>query len=160
MAVTFRGRKRDAINAGRDGMAPNSLARRVYLGTAWLYLVTLVAQVFTIGLYLFADADLGPHFLGAFVLFGVSIVVFVVSLAAGLPGRVKLRAGALIGLTMVQGILAALQYSGLGTIAALHPVNALFLFWLGLVVLRDAQKHLHSAGMSPATEETGPVPLA
>ena len=120
-------------------MEGTSLARRVYLWTAWLFLASVVAQVFFIGLYLFAGFDLGLHFLGAIVVTVISLVVLISAFAAGVPARSKGLAGALVILTIVQGILPSFK-TDLGVIAALHPVNALLLFGLGLVILRDAQE--------------------
>jgi mercuric ion transport protein len=136
-------------------MEGTSLARRVYLWTAWLFLASVVAQVFFIGLYLFAGYDLGLHFLGALVVTVMSIVVLISTFAAGVPGRSKRWAGALVLLTIVQGILPGFKETGLSVIAALHPVNALLLFWLGLVVLRDAQEQVRM----PAPEATAKLRL-
>jgi hypothetical protein len=119
-------------------MEGTSLARRVYLWTAWLFLASVVAQVFFIGLYLFAGYDLGLHLLGALVVTVMSIVVLIAAFAAGAPGRSKGWAGALVVLTIVQGILPSFKET-VSVIAALHPVNALLIFAIGLVVLRDAQ---------------------
>jgi hypothetical protein len=134
-------------------MEGTSLARRVYLWTAWLFLASVVAQVFFIGLYLFAGYDLGLHFLGAVVVFVASIAVLISAFAAGVPGRSKGWAGALVLLTIVQGILPSFKDSDLAVIAALHPVNALLLFGLGLVVLRDAQGRARVP--TPASAATG-----
>jgi hypothetical protein len=131
-------------------MEGTSLARRVYLWTAWLFLASVVAQVFFIGLYLFAGYDLGLHLLGALVVTVMSIVVLISTFAAGVPGRSKGLAGALVLLTIVQGILPSFKDSDLAVIGALHPVNALLLFGLGLVILRDAQEQARV----PAPEAT------
>lgn len=42
-------------------------------------------------------------------------------------------------------------------IAALHPVNALLIFWLGIVVARDASAALAAPGETPAVA-TGVMP--
>jgi hypothetical protein len=137
-------------------MAGTSLARRMYLWVAWLFLASIIFQVFAIGLYLFAGFDLGLHFLGALIVFVMSIVVTVASFAAGADRRGKAYAGALIVLTIVQGILPGFKDS-VGVIAALHPVNALVLFWVGLLVLRNAQEH---AAMPAMGSDASPVEAA
>jgi hypothetical protein len=141
-------------------MEGTSLTNRIYLWTAWLFLASIVFQVFAIGLYLFAGFDLSLHFLGALIVFVMSIVVTVASFSAGASGRAKSHAGALIVLTIVQGILPGFKDS-VGVIAALHPVNALLLFWVGLLVLRDAQAHARIPRMPapaapPAEATAGP----
>jgi len=132
-----------------------SVARRVYLWSAWAFLASVVFQVFAIGLYLFADFDLGLHFLGSLIVFVVAIVVLGATAAAGAGGRSIRLAGALLVLTIVQGLLPGFDDVGLPIIAALHPVNALVLFWLGLVILRDAQRH---AQLSPAPGADDDIP--
>lgn len=126
-------------------MDRTTLSRRVYLWGAWLFLASVVVQVFLIGLHLFANADLDWHRLFAVVPTVLSVVVVVSAFTARLPVRSKRWSGALLVATFVQGALPALKTS-LPVVAALHPVNALLMVYLGLVVLRDAQEQ---ARMSP-----------
>jgi hypothetical protein len=98
-------------------------------------------------LFLFAGFDLSLHFLGALIVFVMSIVLLVATAVAGAGRRAKQLAGALIVLTIIQGVLPGFEDAGLGVIAALHPVNAFLMFWVGLIVLRDAQA---GAGASPS----------
>jgi len=116
------------------------LSRRVYLWSARAFLASVVAQVFFIGLYLFAGFDLGLHFLGALIVTIVALELVILAFAARLDTRSKQWIGLLFVLTIVQGILPGLKDS-ISFVAALHPVNALVLFWLGLVVLRDAHAY-------------------
>jgi hypothetical protein len=43
-------------------------------------------------------------------------------------------------------------------VAALHPVNALVLFWLGLVILRDAQGHVRADAAVSAESASAEAP--
>ncbi len=130
------------------------LARRVYLWATWLFLASVGIQVFLIGLHLFADADLNWHRFFALVPTVLSIVVLVAAFGARLPRRSKRWAAGLVIMTFVQGLLAGLKYAGLGVIAALHPVNAFVLFWIGLVVLRDAQEQVRMPAPPRSAPET------
>jgi len=143
-------------------MERESWARRVYLWAAWLFLASVVIQVFLIGLYLFAGGNLDWHRFFALVPTVLSLVIVLAAFAARLPSRSKRWSGALFVATFVQGALPALK-SSLGVVAALHPVNALLMLWLGIVVLRDAQEQSLMAatptaapGTNPPSE--GPVP--
>jgi hypothetical protein len=128
-----------------------------YLWSARLFLASVVFQVFAIGLYLFAGYDLGPHLLGALIVTVMSVVVLISTFAARLPGRAKRWAGALFVLTIVQGILPGFKDTDLAVIGALHPVNALLLFGLGLVILRDAQERARMPAPEPAAKSEAPA---
>ena len=121
-------------------MDRTALSRRVYLWGARLFIASVVVQVFLIGLYLFADADLNLHRYFAGVPTVLSLVILVAAFVGRLSTRSKRWSGALFVATMVQGALPLLKDT-LGVVAALHPVNALLMLWLGIVVLRDAQEH-------------------
>lgn len=127
------------------------MARRVYLWSAWLFIASVVVQVFLIGLYLFANADLELHGNFGLVPFALSIAVLAAAFAARLPRRSKLWAGALFVATFVQMALPSLKES-LPVVAALHPVNALLMFWLAVMLLRDAAR---GAGSTPAATAGG-----
>ena len=132
-------------------MERTTLSRRVYLWGAWLFLASVVVQVFLIGLYLFAGGDLELHrSVGFTVPFLLSIVIVVAAFAGRLPGRSKRWSGTVLVATFVQTSLPGLK-SSLPLVAAFHPVVALLIFWIGLVVLRDAQAH--ATGGTPS--ETG-----
>jgi hypothetical protein len=138
-------------------MERQMLARQVYLWLARIFLASVVVQVFLIGLYLFADADLNLHRLFAIVPTALSLIVLVAAFAARLPRNSKRWAGALFAVTFVQGILPGFKYAGIGVIGALHPVNALLVFYLGVVVLRDAQQQARAADELPIESPITPA---
>jgi hypothetical protein len=112
---------------------------QVYLWSARLFLASVVVQVFLIGLYLFAGGDLDWHRFFAIVPTILALVPLVAAFGARLPTRSKQWSAALFVVTFIQGVLPSLK-SSIGIVAALHPVNALLMLWLGIVVLRDAQQ--------------------
>jgi heme A synthase len=117
----------------------------------------MFAQVFFIGLYLFAKFDLGLHLLGALVVTVVALIILVVTFVARLDTQSKRYAAVLFVLTIVQGALPGMKESA-GVIAALHPVNALVLFWLGVIILRDAQAYVRADETVSAETATAEAP--
>jgi hypothetical protein len=131
-----------------------SPSRQVFLWSTWAFVASVVLQVFFIGLYLFAGYDIGLHFLGALIVTIVSLVVLGMAFVARADGRTKRWAGALFVLTIIQGSLPGLKGS-LPLASALHPVGALVLFGVGLLLVRDAKE---LARMPLATSEAGSAP--
>jgi len=123
---------------------------QVYLWSARLFLASVVVQVFLIGLYLFAAGNLDWHRIFALVPTVLSLVVLVAGFVARLPTRSKRWSAALLVATFIQGALPGLKAS-VPIVAALHPVNALLMLWLGIVVLRDAQQQASMADELPVT---------
>ena len=123
---------------------------QVYLWSARLFLASVVVQVFLIGLYLFAAGNLDWHRIFALVPTVLSLVVLVGAFGARLPTRSKQWSAALLVATFIQGALPGLK-GVLPVVAALHPVNALLMVWLGIVVLRDAQQQASAADELPVT---------
>lgn len=129
-------------------------ARVAYLVLAWAFLVGVVVQVFFIGLGLFAGSqNLELHVTLGWILHLSPILVL---LAAVLARAGRSRILAALGLALVVfvvPILATLR-AGLPLVAALHPVGALLVFWLAIVVARGA------ASLGPVEEASAPEPAA
>jgi hypothetical protein len=123
---------------------------QLYLWSARLFLASVVVQVFLIGLYLFAGGNLDWHRFFALVPTVLSLVVLVAAFGARLPTRSKQWSAALFVATFIQGALPSLK-SSVGIVAALHPVNALLMLYIGIVVLRDAQEQAGTADELPVT---------
>jgi hypothetical protein len=119
--------------------------RRIHQALAWLFVASVLVQVLFIGLYLFAGASLMPHrVFGGLVVGILAILVAASAGAAHLPNDGGRRAGLLLVLVVVQVMLPAMK----GLFAALHPVNALLIFAVGLLVARNA-----STVLAETTEE-------
>jgi hypothetical protein len=141
-------------------MNRTNVIRRIHQALAWMFVVSVLVQVLLIGLYLFAGASLMPHrAFGGLVVGLLAILVAATAPAARLPNGAG-RAGLLVLLVIVQVILPAMHRSS-PLIAALHPVNALLIFWLGIVVARDASAALAAPADEPAVARTeAPAPNA
>jgi Family of unknown function (DUF6220) len=132
--------------------------RRIHQALAWLFVVSVLIQVLLIGLFLFAGASLMPHrAFGGIVVGILAILVAVAAGAAQLPTGKASRAGLLLLLIIVQVILPAFHRSS-PVIAALHPVNALLIFWLGVVVARNAGAALNTPVEEATTATEAPAP--
>lgn len=114
--------------------------RMGYLVIAWLLVMSIAIQVFLAGLNVFITPlwwsihmQFG-HWIG-YLLIGLLLLVFVGSLPR-----------ALRWLTLLTFVLYVLQYNfrnlaglvGVPAVAALHPVNALALFWCAVTMGRQA----------------------
>ena len=112
------------------------IARTIFAGLAWFFIALLVLQVFLAGMGLFGATDMSLHRDFGYL---VSVVPLLMTVAAavGRTGRLTLLSAGLLVLAFVQ---TSLPYArdGIPVIAALHPVNALLLFWLGLTIARRA----------------------
>jgi hypothetical protein len=107
--------------------------RLVYAAAAWLFVGAVVVQVFLAGLGLFAGAknfDLHAFF-GFTVVHLISLLLVILG-ALGRVGRRNMWLGVLLFVLIgVQVSLPGLR-TDLPLVAAIHPVNALLIFWLGL----------------------------
>jgi hypothetical protein len=108
-------------------------ARRALILFTALFLMAVVVQILTAGFGIFGATSLDLHEdLGFTLTHGLSILIFLAALVAWIGGT-DLALAFLIGaLTTVQVFLPELDNRW---IAGLHPVNALLLFLLTLVLL-------------------------
>ena len=129
------------------------LMRQVHAWLAWLFVVAIVVQVFLAGL---AIPQLGGN--GSFVThrdFGYLIgpLALLLLFAAFLAGAGRRRIGqaaGLLGLYVVQSVLPYMD-PALPAAAALHPVNALLMFWLGIWYARAVWRERDATASSTAT---------
>ncbi|MCO5176535.1 MAG: DUF6220 domain-containing protein [Thermomicrobiales bacterium] len=105
--------------------------------TAWLYALAVVGQVFLAGISVFDDPTRWPDHVSFGQMIGSLTVLLVIFAVLGrLPWL-------LVGLAFVVFMLYGMQYpfalSDIGTMAALHAVNALVMFWLTVTLAQRAQ---------------------
>jgi hypothetical protein len=113
-----------------------------------LFLLAVVVQILTAGFGIFGATSLDLHEeLGFTLTHGLSILVFLAALVAWIAPR-DLALAFLIGaLTTVQVFLPEIDNRW---IAGLHPVNALLLFLLALVLLWRLRPIPSSGPLSPS----------
>ena len=112
------------------------IARTIFAGLAWFFIALLLLQVFLAGMGLFGATDMSLHREFGYLISLVPLLMTVVA-AVGRTGRLTLLSAGLMVLAFVQ---TSLPYArdDIPVIAALHPVNALLLFWLALTIARRA----------------------
>jgi hypothetical protein len=124
-----------ATHVGRSGAERLRHGARVgYVLVAWVFVLFVMVQVFLAGLSIFVGPAGWPRHVEFGHYFGpLSLALFVLALVGRLPRRAVL-------LTVLLMLLYSLQYVfvevpprvGLPELSALHPVNALLIFWLAL----------------------------
>jgi hypothetical protein len=119
--------------------------RAVRITFLWLeraFLLGLVLQVFFIGFGVFPrNGDPSPfalHRNWGFILGDIAVALFLLALVAR-PGRRTVLLAFAVGLLtfLAQPLLVGARHSA-PIVAALHPVDALLIFWLTIVVMRRA----------------------
>jgi hypothetical protein len=125
-------------------------ARYAYLVLAWAFVVGVVVQVFFIGLGLFAGSrNIELHVTLGWILHLAPLLILAAAALARAGRRRILEAAALAAVVFVVPILAILRDDA-PVFAALHPVGAIFAFWLAIVVARGATS-LRGDATDPAT---------
>jgi hypothetical protein len=114
-------------------------ARIALAAVAWLFVVGVVVQVFLIGVALFGLGPIGFHQAFGYLLPLLTILVLLLLLPARPGWRIGWLAVALFVLGgIIQPSLPSFRYLGYPVIAALHPPNALLVFWLAVILARRA----------------------
>ncbi|HEX9635423.1 MAG TPA: DUF6220 domain-containing protein [Candidatus Limnocylindria bacterium] len=108
-----------------------------YAISAWLFFAGVVYQVFLAGIGLLGGGDMTAHMGFGYLLPLVAILLFLVGWAAQPDRRTFRLTLLLMVLTLIQPNLPLLRDVS-PALAALHPVNALAIFWLALTVARGA----------------------
>lgn len=133
--------------------------RLVYAVAAWLFVAAVVVQVFFAGLGLFAGAR--NFELHAFFGFTVVHLISLLLVILGALGRVGRRniwlAVLLFVLVGVQVSLPGLR-SDLPLVAAIHPVNALLIFWLGIQIALRARRLIRAPVGEARALTAEPIP--
>jgi hypothetical protein len=125
------------------------IVRIAFAGVAWLFLACVIAQVFLAGVAVFGDGDFATHREFGY-LFGLLTLVLVILAIAGRMGRRWIGASALLlVLFALQSVFVLLRTSA-ATLAALHAVNALAIFWVAQGVARGSLAQITAAMPSPA----------
>lgn len=112
-----------------------AIARRIFAVASWVFLGAVLVQVFLAGAGLFKLADFTLHTDFGWLLSAMPIVLVVLARMARVDRRTTQLTVALLAVAVIQPELAAARHD-YPVVAALHPVNALLLFWLAWLVAR------------------------
>ncbi|MGH3094145.1 MAG: DUF6220 domain-containing protein [Gaiellaceae bacterium] len=118
-----------------------SQARVIYFGLVALYLAGAVVQFFLAGLAVFGDTSFDLHSVLGFILGIASIVLLVVALVGRLPRTLFLLTVLLVGLNVLQLVLANVDVS---EVAALHPVNGVAIVFLAYELTQRSRRYVAS----------------
>jgi hypothetical protein len=132
--------------------------RRLHLAIAWLSVAAVLYQVYLAGRAIFVSERYWESHVGwgwtALPL--VALLVLLSAIAGGLPrSAIGWAALPLLG-AIVQFALASFRYSGQPEVAALHPVTALIVFGIGVVVARRARGFVIEAESLPLAASRDP----
>jgi hypothetical protein len=111
------------------------ISRYLFAGVAVLFVLGVVVQFYLAGIGLLGGGDMEAHRGFGFLLSLVPVVPLVLAWPARAGGRTAGMCALLLVLAFVQTSLPGARSSA-PLIAALHPVNALVVFGLGLMVAR------------------------
>lgn len=107
-----------------------------YVLVAGLFVICVVIQVFIAGMAVFVDpANWSLHTTFIHVFEVLPLVMLALAFVGRLPRKLKSLPVGLWVLIMVQYATASLFGS---LVAALHPVTALVIFWVAMVITRQA----------------------
>ena len=129
--------------------------RYAYAVFAWLFVGTIMFQVFLAGMFIFGQEEFRDAHAGfGFSIVGLAVLLLLIFAALARAGRRQVGMAALLFvLYIIQTSLPEAKAS-YPVVAALHPVNALLLFGLGVVVARQATA---LARETPAATESAPT---
>jgi hypothetical protein len=116
-------------------------ARRAFVWGTYVVAAAVVVQFLLAGLGIFADSYFFffHAVVDAPIIALLPLVLVLVGWYGGVPIRLRWLMAAIFGLTVLQSLLLVpyhmLSSGALRYISGLHVVNALFIFWVALVLL-------------------------
>jgi len=125
------------------------ISRYTYAALAVLFVVGIVTQVFLAGLFLFAGGDREWHMTFGYLLELPPLLLLILAW----PARIgRSNVWLTVGLVVDVFVQTSLPYfkGDLPIVAALHPVNALLVLWLGVTVAMRGVALARSAAPEPS----------
>ncbi|HYZ13861.1 MAG TPA: DUF6220 domain-containing protein [Actinomycetota bacterium] len=112
------------------------MARKIYVGLAWLFVVAVGVQFFLAGLGVLGGESIEAHRQWGFiVLHLVPILMFITAIVGRMGRTVLILTGALFLLVFVQPIFADPELDP-QWLRSLHVLNALFIVALGIHLIQ------------------------
>jgi hypothetical protein len=133
-------------------MSMRPLMRQIHAWMAWVFVAAIVVQVFLAGLaipQLGGSGSFATHRDFGYLIGLISLILLIAAIAAGAGRRRITQAAGLLALYVVQSSLPYLD-PGLPAAAALHPVNALVMFGLGVWYARAVRRERAPGASAPA----------
>jgi hypothetical protein len=123
------------------------MVKQAHAWLAWAFVAAIVIQVFLAGLaipQLGGNGNFETHLEFGYAIGFVALALVVAAAAARVGRRRMLQAVGILVLYIIQTILPNLD-PGLSIAAALHPLNAMFLFVLSIWYARQAWRERTAA---------------
>lgn len=126
--------------------------RFLFAALAWAFVVGVVVQVFLAGVGLFGVSGMDLHVGFGYLIVYIPLLMLIVALAARPDRRtVWLTVALFVFGSVIQPTLPWLRTLS-PFVAALHPPNALLVFWLAAIVARRSLPLARSAAGADLTE--------
>ena len=121
------------------------LARKIFVGLAWLFVVAVAIQFLLAGLGILGGESMEPHRAWGFLVLHLIPILMFIAAIVGRMGRAAIGlTGALFLLVFLQPLFAD---AGLDPrwLRSLHVLNALFIFALGFHLVQRGTRTIRSA---------------
>ena len=138
-----------------------TVGRIAFAAVVWLFLIGIVVQVFLAGVGLFVPGvDMfAAHRTLGYMLHISPVPILLLAWAAGADRRTIWLSVALLAVVAIQPLLPSMRVE-LPVAAALHPVLALFIFGLTVVIARRSLALARSGPAAVPAAPSGPSPAA
>lgn len=136
-----------------------TIGRIAFAAVVWMFLIGIVVQVFLAGVGLFVPgADMfAAHRTLGYMLHISPVPILLLAWAAGADRRTMWLSVALLAVVAIQPLLPSMR-TDLPFAAALHPVLALFIFGLTVVIARRSVALARSTSTAVPAASTSPPP--
>lgn len=128
--------------------------RIIYLIIAWLFPVAILVQVFLVGLSLFTSQPYWDAHISLGHMIGVlPILLYILAYLGRLPRRTVILTWLAFGTYLVQAEVFAVIRADAPLFAAFHPVLALVLFALSLIIALQARTVVRASVQKSSTSQ-------
>jgi hypothetical protein len=117
-----------------------SAVLRLQRSCVGLYLASVGLQVYAAGLALFGVTSFVPHAVLGYLMILGAIILFVLTAVARQSRRALVCAALIVGLAVLQPVLVLVLRSSSPAVAALHPLNAILMVTLAMLIARSTQQ--------------------
>ena len=125
--------------------------RILYLILAWLFPIAILVQVLFVGLSLFTSQSYwDAHFSLGHMIVVLPILLVILAYPGRLPRRTIILTWLALGTYLVQAEVFAAIRADAPLFAAFHPVLALVLFALALIIALQARTVVRAGGQTPS----------
>jgi energy-coupling factor transporter transmembrane protein EcfT len=115
-----------------------SMALRLQRSCLGLYLASVGLQVYAAGLALFGVTSFMPHAILGYLMIIGALFLVILTAVAKLPRRALMFSFIILSLAILQPVLVLVLRSSSPAIAAMHPLNAVLMIGLAVLIARNS----------------------